>query len=336
MIEKDIAVEHGCFKSMSVVRRFILFGLACMLPLAFLTLWLSYRPKQPPDLAGCTRVEIEYKVGALRQLFPDSEFQANLLDQQERDSLRSYDKWALTDSQKIDILARCIKKGTYVGMNPGPVAGYGIYVTGYRGRARAARFVIFTNSVRVHGYRVFGYSLDLSHLPVLEPPGIETLRDRWDCSKNLGMLSLERFLRSKSPSPQPIDPNHWCDDLAESFRHHGRKEDFITKTFTCPSTRSPIDANGIPAKPIDARLSSRPSPAGPADYAMNPYCTPDSPGDVVFLFEAKPGWNQHGGPELFTFDNHDHKGGCVKLNNGTTKFIRTKEELAQLRWKPAD
>jgi hypothetical protein len=54
---------------------------------------------------------------------------------------------------------------------------------------------------------------------------------------------------------------------------------------------------------------------------------------MVLLFETKTGWNQHGGPELFTFDNHDPKGGCVLLNNGTVKFIRTEEELKQLRWK---
>ena len=27
------------------------------------------------------------------------------------------------------------------------------------------------------------------------------------------------------------------------------------------------------------------------------------------------------------------KGGCVLLNDGTVKFIRTKEELESLRWK---
>jgi hypothetical protein len=37
---------------------------------------------------------------------------------------------------------------------------------------------------------------------------------------------------------------------------------------------------------------------------------------------------------LFTFDNHEPRGGCVLLNDGTVKFVRTKEELAQLRWKP--
>jgi hypothetical protein len=68
-------------------------------------------------------------------------------------------------------------------------------------------------------------------------------------------------------------------------------------------------------------------------YATNRYCAPNSPPDTVLLFETKAGWNQHGGPELFTFDNHDPKGGCVLLNDGTVKFIRTEAELGALRWK---
>jgi hypothetical protein len=64
---------------------------------------------------------------------------------------------------------------------------------------------------------------------------------------------------------------------------------------------------------------------------MNPNCEPNSPPDMVLLFETKAGWNQHGGPELFTFDNHDPRGGCVLLNDGTVKFIRTEEELHQSR-----
>ena len=70
-----------------------------------------------------------------------------------------------------------------------------------------------------------------------------------------------------------------------------------------------------------------------SDYAMNPDCEPNSPPDTVLLLEAEPSWNRHGGPALFTFDNHDPKGGLVLLNDGTVKFIRTEEELTQLRWK---
>lgn len=66
---------------------------------------------------------------------------------------------------------------------------------------------------------------------------------------------------------------------------------------------------------------------------MNPNYEPNSPGDTALLFETKASWNQHGGPELFTFDNHDSKGGCVRLNDGTVKFIHTHEELHALKWK---
>lgn len=68
-------------------------------------------------------------------------------------------------------------------------------------------------------------------------------------------------------------------------------------------------------------------------YAMNPNCGVDSEPNTVLLFETQAGWNRHGGPELFTFDNHDPRGGCVLFNDGTVKFIRTEEELKQLRWK---
>jgi len=51
--------------------------------------------------------------------------------------------------------------------------------------------------------------------------------------------------------------------------------------------------------------------------------------------------SEYGGPELLTFDNNESRGGCVLLNDGTLKFIRTpvlsevegKEELHSLRWK---
>jgi hypothetical protein len=105
---------------------------------------------------------------------------------------------------------------------------------------------------------------------------------------------------------------------------------FIAKVFTCPRMHASsvwfgcVREASAPSPPVDTWIS---------DYAMNPNCQGDSPKDMVLLFESKPGWNQHGGPELFTFDNHDPKGGLVLLNDGTLKFIRTEEELKQLRWK---
>lgn len=67
-------------------------------------------------------------------------------------------------------------------------------------------------------------------------------------------------------------------------------------------------------------------------YAMNPNCGPNSPPDMVLLFETNGGWNQFGGPEILTTENHEGKGCNVLFADGTTKFVKT-EELRQLKWK---
>jgi hypothetical protein len=110
------------------------------------------------------------------------------------------------------------------------------------------------------------------------------------------------------------EPKRWCDSMDLAYVGSGAKNikwaKKKRKPHICPSVGKDMFT-----------------------YAMNPNCKMDSPPDMVLLFETKAGWNQHGGPELFTFDNHKPKGGCVLLNDGTVKFIRTKEELHQLRWK---
>jgi len=67
-------------------------------------------------------------------------------------------------------------------------------------------------------------------------------------------------------------------------------------------------------------------------YAMNPHCEPNSPNDVVLLFETKGGWNQYGGPELLTLDNHEGKGCNILFNDGSVKFVKA-EDIGELKWK---
>lgn len=67
-------------------------------------------------------------------------------------------------------------------------------------------------------------------------------------------------------------------------------------------------------------------------YAINPNAKPNSPPDVVLLFETKGGWNNSGGPELLTFENH-HRTGCnILFNDGHIQFTQP-NELANLKWK---
>ena len=148
--------------------------------------------------------------------------------------------------------------------------------------------------------------------------------------------------------PRPhVDPNHWCDTIVDGYRRKwtirgesdaNKKERtypdaYVAKVFTCPSVHAASGENDAYSQSDKTDSSDQPPNTWTSDYAMNPNCRADSPEDMVFLFESKPGWNQHGGPELFTFDNRDPKGGLVLLNDGTPKFVRTEEELQQLRWE---
>jgi prepilin-type processing-associated H-X9-DG protein len=67
------------------------------------------------------------------------------------------------------------------------------------------------------------------------------------------------------------------------------------------------------------------------EYAINPNAGPNSPPDVVLLFETKKGWNKFGGPEILSSENHYRKGCNVLFNDGHAKFIKPKQ-LGQLRW----
>jgi len=66
-------------------------------------------------------------------------------------------------------------------------------------------------------------------------------------------------------------------------------------------------------------------------YAINPNCSPHSPPNTVLLFETKGGWNQYGGPEILTTENHAGKGCNILFNSGDVNFVETKQ-LGELKW----
>lgn len=296
-----------------------------------LLLWLIW-PSKPPDIAGCTRLEIRYENGAMYEFSTSHWLRESVLNQQEIDHVRSLDKWILTDPNRITAFARIIREGSYAGVRPGPVAGYGVYVTGYRGDIPTTGFVMYSNTVIAHKCKAFTYARDLRVLPAIEPPGIKPLTERGSCALRLYEFRFTRWVRAERAHLPPPDPNRWCDIYAEHFRFRG--DTAVVNMMTCPSVHPSTLVHALPVRHPDANAPCQDPRGWTCDYAMNPYCDPNSPKDVVFVFESKPGWNQHGGPELFNFDNHDPKGGCVVLNDGTVRFIRTKEELAQLHWKP--
>jgi prepilin-type processing-associated H-X9-DG protein len=122
------------------------------------------------------------------------------------------------------------------------------------------------------------------------------------CGKNLFNLGRTMRVYASDFDGKFHCPKEWCDLLVK----YG---ELTEKSFKCPLNKK-------------KRCS----------YAMNPNCEPNSLGDVVLLFETKGGWNQFGGPELLTFENHEGKGCNVLFVDGHVFFIHG-VMLEKLKWK---
>ncbi len=249
----------------------------------------------------------------------------------------------VSDPEFIQAFAHDLSQGTcsdWDWPSHGTMEAFGIKFTCWRGSERVASFTAFEDYLLTDDGHCFRYETGFPDVTFFQLREILPFQLRYACAHNLTHIWI--LLRMKA-TPYP-DPNRWCDAVRDVFQNRcvtsgGKKkrlysDAWIAETLTCPSLRSSADAHG-PNRTHASTLDGRTVDVWPSDYAMNSNCTRTSPPDTVFLFETKPGWNQHGGPELFTLDNHEPKGGCVLLNDGTgtRKFIRTEEELKQLRWK---
>ncbi len=135
-------------------------------------------------------------------------------------------------------------------------------------------------------------------------PGLIHLREyrrRIRCAENLTVLGKSVLIYSCGDGPYPT-ADKWCDILIEDM-------DVTGKDFKCPANRK-------------ERCS----------YAINPNVSPVSNPRLVLLFETKGGWNQFGGPELVTFENHEGKGCNILFNDLHVEFVKP-ERLGELKWK---
>jgi len=293
----------------------------------------SYTTKiKSPGLHSYEKIEIQYKPSILEYFLPYKS-QQSLLSPDEMEYLQSDKSIVLNNKQDIHTLAHFIphtRAGTAVDTRADTTVIVGFPVR-YRGHAEVVcysegkpflSFSIYNDDVIViDGYKL----LRPEGFPSLKKltPQIQAIDLRTRCAANLKnhwyrfrYYNMREALRRNDPSIRDQTlyptPSEWCDHILRPYYDSGGITDGVMtpEPHICPSASE-----------------------GKNHYAMNPNCKPDSPADSVLLFETSAGWNQHGGPELFTFDNHDPKGGCVLLNDGTVKFIRTAEELRQLRWK---
>jgi len=273
----------------------------------------------PPDLSLCTRLEIEYHPSMLECFFPYRS-QQNLLSPQESKYLRSQKTVVVDDRNHIRAFSEKIREG-FDGRGGVMTQLKTAHVSCYHDDERMKSFTVYDNwSIETEEKQRLRYCEGLLEDLVMLTPQIRPFELRVRCAKNLKDLwhrlrlyyiaqdvpRVSWFGKTKILYPTATG---WCDAMFRAYKSTGMSV-FVLRAYKCSSVAE-----------------------GKCHYAMNPKCKPHSPPDTVLLFETKAGWNQHGGPELFTLDNHDPKGGCVLLNDGTVKFVRTKEELHNLRWK---
>lgn len=265
----------------------------------------------PPDLSRCTRVEIQYQPSMLEYFFPYAG-QQSLLSTVEKEYLQSLKAFVSKDQKHLKALAHEVSSLSFIGTKRGTITAPRMaHIACYRDDKRLASFTTYLSEwgssfMRTEEMHRFSYTGGLRSLKVITLQ-IQSFELRLKCADKLSTLQLR--LDSLYGSKKKYPASKWCDATVRGLSRDYHQE-YIVNLFKCPSVHE-----------------------GKCHYALNSNCKPNSPPDTVLLFETKAGWNQHGGPELFTFDNHDPRGGCVLLNDGTVKFIRTKEELQQLRWK---
>jgi hypothetical protein len=291
------------------------------------------RKIKSPGLHSYEKIEIQYKPSILEFFFPYKS-QQSLLSPDEMGYLQSDKTIVLNNEQDIYTVAHFIphtRADTTVSVGfPVRYRSHAEVVCYSKGNPFLSFFIYNDDTIVIDG----GYELlRFEGFPSLKKltPQIQAIDLRTRCAANLKnqwyrfRYNMRKVMRQNDPSirdqalyPTPFE---WCDDILRSI--YGSV--FIRMGRVNPKPQ----VNPKAHKPHICPSAGE----GRNHYAMNPNCTPDSPADMVLLFETKAGWNQHGGPELFTFDNHDPKGGCVLSNDGTVKFIRTSEEFQQLRWK---
>jgi len=128
---------------------------------------------------------------------------------------------------------------------------------------------------------------------------------RMICGFNLNSLGEAMRIYANNYHNKYPTADKWCDLLLQNTK-------ITEKQFVC-------------------RGAFRKGDKGRCHYAMNPNCEANSPPRMVLLFETKGGWNQHGGPELLTFENHRVKGCNILFNDGEVGFVKP-ERLGELNW----
>lgn len=127
-----------------------------------------------------------------------------------------------------------------------------------------------------------------------------TIAQQIACASSLKQLGLAIQIYAEDNNHKYPTADKWCDLLKTYYMDE--------KVLTCPSAGQ-----------------------GRCHYAINPNTEPNSPSDVVLLFETRLGWNQCGGPEILSTDNHRGEGCNILFNDGHVEFVKIKD-INNLKW----
>lgn len=265
----------------------------------------------PPDLSQCTRTEIEFLETArdyVIQEYSGIVKQKDVLSPDEMTRLQSMKTIVVDDEPTIEAFTKKVASGKH----------------------KPQGIIRMETSAVINCFRDNAELVSLA----LKGPDIYVLRGpypKWTGFTYKGWVRAEMLTKEVEPFRlRGVCANNlW--DLAKGFREHRRQEEPYPKPDAWCDVLVPIWQKNYHSRWVEFRCPSMADAR--CTYAMNPACEPNSPSDTVLLFETEAGWNQHGGPELFSFDHHNPRGGLVLLNDRSVKFIRTEEELKQLRWK---
>lgn len=141
---------------------------------------------------------------------------------------------------------------------------------------------------------------------IFHSPG-STFTARKRCAANLQALGKWMMLYAGDYDEQYPLTEKWCDLLTE-YMKPALDNKVIEKCFICPANKK-----------------------GRCHYAMNPNISPRSRPGLILLFETEGGWNQIGGPEVLTTENHHGKGCNVLFNDSHVEFVRA-DKISGLKW----
>ncbi len=136
---------------------------------------------------------------------------------------------------------------------------------------------------------------------------VRSISPRMVCGTNLSSLGKAAWSYASDNDEQYPAAERWCDLLLD---YAGERENM----FKCYGAQKAGDK-------------------GRSHYAMNSAVTPSDSPELVVLFDAKGGWNQHGGQELLSPENHMGDGCSVLFNDAQVRFEK-EPNLEGLNWIP--